>query len=106
MSFSELTSLAIAAAEKFPGVIVSISLYGLNELRTNTRISKQRKEAAESALAQAFNETEGYYALLDGGALRSILTEHQISSRWDEAAAKFRSINQELAERMSTKSQF
>jgi hypothetical protein len=106
MSFSDLTSLSITAAEKYPGVVVALGIAGLNELRNNTRISKQRKEAAESSLAQAFNETEGYYALLDGGAERSIQAEHQISSRWDEAAAKFRTINRELAERMSTKSQF
>jgi hypothetical protein len=106
MTFSELTSLSIASAEKYPGVVISISLYALNELRTNTRISTQRKEAAESALAKAFNETEGYYLLLDVGAERSIQAEHKTSSLWDEAAAKFRSINQEIAGRMSAKSGF
>ena len=106
MSFTDLTTAVITTAEQYPGVVVALSIAGVNELRNNTRISKQRKEAAESALAKAFNETECYYALLEHGAKRSIQAEHLISSRWDEAAAKFRNINRELAERMSAKSQF
>ena len=108
MNYSDIESIAAIARDKHSAipVLLGLAIMGFNDLRNSSRHNSQKKAAAEAALARAFNETEGYYAALEAGIPRDIGIEHQLASRWDEAAAAFASININLASRMNVKSEF
>lgn len=88
------------------GVMVSLAIAVFSEMRKNSRLSLQQKQATGTALAKAYNATESYYALRAAGAARSIDKEHQIAALWDEIAMIVLQFNESLANRLGLKSRF
>ena len=87
-------------------IIATLAATAFLTIRENNRATAQEKQAAELALSNAYNKTEGYYATLKGGADKSQEKEYQVASAWDEVAILLRKFDENLAHRLKLKSRF
>ncbi len=81
-------------------------LAAFNLLGESRRFSIEQRQSARISLSVAFHATEGYYAALAAGAVKSPAREYEIAQMWDELAIRLEPVDSSLANRIGLKSRY
>lgn len=87
-------------------ILAAAIIYYLQFLSDDRRFNKEQRQAARISLADAFHETEGYYADLASGGSKDHGREHRIASLWEQAAILSEPFDSSLASRLGLKSRY
>jgi hypothetical protein len=78
----------------------------LQEIAKSKRFTEEQRQAARTALSEAFHATEGYYFGLDAGGLKNPAEQHRIAHLWEQAAICIEPFSRPIANRLGLKSQY